>query len=296
VLARENFLRLPPNISHKLDLPGDWSLVEQRFLKRKSTRDEIRKIEKYGLSYRATRDRAAAERFYDTMYMPYARRRHGELLDVDPREVVVKLGTTGALLEVMHGERVIAGGVLQQIDRRMRFLWLGILDGLDPGLRDAAGASLYCFAIRHSIAAGCRELDLMYAPADLNNGIHRYKRKLGSRVSNDWPYGQLLVKVARLTPPVLTLFANMPIAAAGADNALHARITVDQENLSPDDVRRMASYYACEGLERLKIFSGRPLRDDVLRMNYAALDAGLPALELHDLTRSADPAAEFCAG
>ena len=134
----------------------------------------------------------------------------------------------------------------------------------------------------------------MYAPADLNSGIHRYKRKLGSRVSNDWPYSQLLVRVARLTPPVLSLFANMPIAAVGADNALHARITVDQEDLSPDDIRRTASYYACEGLKRLKIFSVRPLRDDVLRMNYAALDAGLPAVELHDLTRSKDPAAVLC--
>ena len=293
-LSRSEFLRLPPQIAHKLELPSDWAAIEQRFLSRKSTKDELRKLEKYGLSYRTTRDRGALERFYDTMYIPYARQRHAALLDVDPRELVVKIGTMGALLEIMDGERVVAGGILQRVDQRMRFLWLGIVGGLDAGLQGAAGAALYCFAIKHSISAGCNELDLMYSPANLDNGIHRYKRKLGSRVCNDWPYGQLLVKVARLTPAVVSLFAHMPIAATSADNALHGRITVDQDRLSPDDVRRMGSYYACAGLEQLKIFSARPLGDDVLRMDYAALDGSLPPLELYDLTRSANPAAEFC--
>jgi hypothetical protein len=133
----------------------------------------------------------------------------------------------------------------------------------------------------------------MYAPAHLNNGIHRYKRKLGARISNDWPYGQLVMKVARLTPAVVSLFANTPFAAVGARSRLHARITVTQNDLSPADVRKVASYYACDGFDSIQIFSMRPVSEQVLRTDFAALDEGR-RLEVHDLTRSANPVAEFC--
>jgi hypothetical protein len=175
----------------------------------------------------------------------------------------------------------------------MQFMWLGVVDGLDAALQGAVGAALYCFSMKHAIDVGCTEINLMYAPAQLNNGIHRYKRKLGARVGNDWPYGQLLMKVATLTPAVVSLFANTPFAAVGARSGLHARITVAQGGLSSDEVLKIASYYACDGFERVKIFSTCPVSDQVLRADYAVSDLGLP-LEVHDLTRSADPVAEFC--
>ena len=292
-ISRTQFLHVPPGIAHKIALPSDWSAVERRFQAHKSTKDELRKVEKFGLSYRMTQDRTALERFYDTMYEPYARQRHADFMEIEPRDVVVKAGTLGALLEIIHGERVVAGGILHRVDRTMRFLWLGIVEGLGAALQGAAGAALYCFTIKHSVSVGCKELNLMYAPAHLDNGIHRYKRKLGSRLCNDWPYGQVLMRVVHLTPAAVSLFARTPFAATGANSALHARITVDQDDLSPDDIRRMGAYYACAGLERLKFFSARPLSDEVLRADYAALDAALPPLELHDLTRSANPAADF---
>ena len=137
----------------------------------------------------------------------------------EPRDVIQKTAARGALIEVLHGGAVVGGGVLHRVDRVMQFMWLGIVDGLDAALQGAVGAALYCFSMRHAIDVGCTEINLMYAPAHLNNGIHRYKRKLGARVGNDWPYGQLLMKIARLTPAVVSLFANMPFAAVGARGA-----------------------------------------------------------------------------
>jgi len=133
---------------------------------------------------------------------------------------------------------------------------------------------------------------LMYAPANLNNGIHRYKRKLGARIGNDWPYGQLLMKITNLNASVVSVFANTPFASAGRHGALHARIMVSQDGMSVDDVRKLGAYYACEGLQRIKMFSTRPLSEQVMTTDYAAL--GGPPLELHDLTRSANPVVDFC--
>jgi hypothetical protein len=139
---------------------------------------------------------------------------------------------------------------------------------------------------------GCTEINLMYAPANLNNGIHRYKRKLGARVGNDWPYGQLLMKVTNLEPAVVSVFANTPFAAMGENGSLHARIMVSQDGASADDIRKLGAYYACEGFERIKMFSTRPLSEQVLKTDYASPD--VPPLELHDLTRSANPVLDFC--
>jgi hypothetical protein len=45
-------------------------------------------------------------------------------------------------------------------------------------------------------------------------------------------------------------------------------------------------------LERIKIFSMRPLSEQVLKTDYALPDG--PPLELHDLTRSESPVVDFC--
>lgn len=293
-IAPKGFLRVPPQLSHRIALPTDWPTVEQRLSARKTTRDELRKIEKFGLAFRITRDAAAIDRFYDTMYLPYARRRHAALVDVEPRDVISRTGARGGLIEVLHGGAPIGGGILHRVDHVLRFMWLGIVDGLEPALQGAVGAALYCFSMRHAIEAGCTELNLMYAPANLNNGIHRYKRKLGARIGNDWPYGQLLMKITNLGPSVVSVFANAPFAAIGEHGALHARILLAQDAVSADDIRKLGAYYACEGLERIKIFSLRPFGAPVLTADYASPDC--PPIELHDLARSTNPAADFCGG
>ena len=293
-LPRTRFLLVPPVIAHTISLPESWAHVEARFRERKTTRDEVRKIDKHGLSYRTGNDSAAIERFYETMYVPYATQRHGSLLDVDSLQDVMAAANAGTLLEVMQRERVLAAGVLHRVGKTMRFLWLGIVDGLDPGLQGAASAALYCFAIQFAIAERCTKLNLMYSPADLNNGIHRYKRKLGARISGERVAGRLAVTVANLTPATIAVFSHMPLAVAGTGGRLNGRIMVAADGLSPEDVRRVGAYYACDGLERLTIFSTKPLSDEVMRTDYAALDAQLPPLELRDLTKSSGPAADFC--
>jgi hypothetical protein len=293
-LPRTRFLQVPPVIGHKMSLPSSWAAVVSQFRQRKTTRAELRKLEKFELSYRTTRERAAAESFYDTMYVPYATQRHGSLADLDSREDVLAAVRSGTLLEVTLRGRVVAAAALHRMNRTMRFLWLGIVDGLEPDLVSAVSAALYCFSIQHAIAENCTEFDMMFSPADLNNGIHRYKRKLGARVASMRRVGRVSLSLAKLTPAAVAVFARMPLAVAGTGNRLSGRIMLAQDSVSRDDILRLGSYYACEGLDRLKFFSARPLRDDVINTDYGALEAELPPLEIHDLSRSTDPAADFC--
>ena len=97
-MPKNGFLRVPPQISHRIALPAEWSSVEQRFSARKTTRDELRKVEKFGLTFRTTRDAATIDRFYDTMYLPYGRRRHADHADLEPRDVIQKTAAKCALI------------------------------------------------------------------------------------------------------------------------------------------------------------------------------------------------------
>src|SRR4051812_46783999 len=109
-MPKNGFLRVPPQIAHRIALPADWSSVDRRLRARKTTRDELRKVEKFGLTFRTSRDPATIDRFYDTMYLTYARRRHADLVDVEPRDVIQKTAARGALIEVVHGDSVLGGG------------------------------------------------------------------------------------------------------------------------------------------------------------------------------------------
>lgn len=284
------FLRVPPVVTHRLALPAAWAEIEARYRARKTTRDELNKLEQFELTYRVTRQRAAIERFYDAMYVPYVSQRHGPEAEIDPRADILEAAERGGLLEVVRASRVIAGGILRRRGREMRFLWLGIEPGLEPKLVSAASAALYCYAIRHAIAEGCSELNLMYCMFGLNNGVHRYKRKLGARVCNDWRLGQLVFRVAELSPGVAEFLSNMPLAAGEAGGTLTGRITLTADRLSVNDICNAARYHACEGIARLRLFSTRPVSEEVMSADYTALDERLPPLEVHDLARSRHPA------
>jgi hypothetical protein len=176
----------------------------------------------------------------------------------------------------------------------MRFLWLGVSPSLDRALTSACNAALYCFTIKHAIAVGCTEANLMYCKLGLDNGIHRYKRKLGARVCNDWALGQLLVRVTRMTPAVASFLQRMPFAVAGSGDRLRGRVLVCRPNLTVTDVGKIAAYHACRGLEHLTIVSTEPLAAAVRNADYEPLDPSLPSIELRDLSASRDPAVEFC--
>src|SRR5262249_42720314 len=108
------------------------------------------------------------------------------------------------------------------------------------------------------------------------------------------PYGALLMKITNLNASVVSVFANTPFASMGERGALHARIMVSRDGASVDDIRKLGSYYACEGFDRIKMFSTRPLSEHVINADYPPL--GGPPPELHDLPRSATPAVDFCRG
>jgi len=283
------FLHMPPTLVHKIPLEGSWEQMEQRLRKRKTTKDHLARLRKNDLTFRVTHDRAAIEMFYDTMYLPHVVSRHEDLVQLEPREYLLAVAEEGGLLQVMQGDRWLAGSVLYRVDNSMQGLWLGLVSGLDSNMVRAGLVGIYYLVMRHAIEQGCEELNLMYSPPLLNNGIFRFKCKLGSRVSNEWQFSRVVLRATNLGPAVAQLFTRMPMAVVDPGNRLVGRVLLDRELQSPGELVEICRELSCDGIERLDVYSCRTLSEAMRAADYSEVGP----LTLHDLSTSPDPALQF---
>lgn len=290
-----DFLRAPPFVSHKIPLAGSWDAMEAQFRRRKTTRDDLKRAASHAFTFELTQDAAAIGEFYDSMYVPHAGERHGGNTLVESREAVLHIGRAGALLQVFHERRFVAAGVLYRVADSLRFLWFGMLPGIERRLSDALRAALHFRCMQLGIEIGCRQLDLRDSPPLLDNGILRYKRKLGSRLWHEWHRSRWLVRPNNFGPAVVSAFTHMPLLVATARGTLRGKLLVDREALTMEEIRRLHADHACPGMECLEIHSLRPLPAHVGgAAGASAADAACP-LVLFDLSAAAEPLRVFCA-
>ena len=242
------------------------------------------------MSYRLTTAADELAEFYDKMYLPYAERRFGSLSVVDSRDEVIRVARRGTLLQVLHENRVVSAAVLVGHKRTIHFFWLGLPDGLDPRLLDAALSGLYFYTIRYAHAQGYRDLDLSYTAPLLNDGVYRYKRKWGAAVHDEWTIDELLLRPLNLAPGVASFFVHQP-AMTRERGGLAAKVLLSDEDVSPGAITDLVEHYASAGMQSLKICSLRPFGSEVRGRSYGD---GVP-VELIELAHAADPAAAFCA-
>ncbi len=292
LIAVDRFLRVAPSVSHKIPLAGDWPTMEAEYRKRKTTRDDVNRAATYGFEFSLTQDTATIEHFYDNMYVPYATARHGQFMQVESREALIHIAQHGAFVKVMHEGRFVGGGVLYRMLDSLRYLWFGILQDLDPKLADGLRSAIYFHSIKLGIEIGCKDLDLLYTPPLLNNGIYRYKRKLGTKIVNEWHYSRVALRATSFGPAVVSALTKLPLAIPNEAGGMRGRMLVDKPGLTVKQLRSMHADNAILGMDRLQVFSLAPLSAEVQGAEYPHESC---PLELRDLSALEDGAAAYCA-
>lgn len=286
--ARRGFLHLPGWIAQKIALPDSWEGVLRQFRKNTKTTD-LRKIRKYKLEFKLSRDDNDLRAFYEHMYVPYAQQRFKNTAVVDTLDDVRDTtARRGVLLQVLNEQRVVAGVVLYRWREEMHFLWFGILTELDEGLMDAAQSAIYLFSIQHAYDEGCVELNLSFTMPLLGDGIYRYKRKWGAAVHDAWCFGDVVASPVTFGPAVRSFMANQPMIVR-ENGRLIGKIFLN-DPVDIDTLVKLAEGYASPGLHALKFFCMHP---PAASIEDPGTMAGLPVL-LIDLSKSADPAYDFC--
>ncbi|MBK8971425.1 MAG: hypothetical protein IPM37_08710 [Hahellaceae bacterium] len=285
-LHRGVFWRMPGWILQKTRLAPVWEDVVAGF--RKNTRStDLRKVRKYGLSYRITSDPEQLALFHDTLFEPYTRQRFGHLINGDTREDIIHFGVhEGVLLQVMCGDDWVAGVVLSHWQDEMHFLWLGLPDGLERGLADAALSGIYLFSLQYAHAQGCADMDFSLTRPLISNGIYHYKRKWGARLIDDWPQAEFHWQFLTLSPAVRSFLAEHPMILREQGNLVAYHWA--EGHTTPDTLLRLGEQGYSEGLAVYRMLlpeglntgePGQPL-PDWLRLHLLS-ETSSPLQRLH---------------
>jgi hypothetical protein len=163
-----------------VDTSGGWEAVRKNISAK--TRGEANTVvAKHGLSFEVSTEPADLEFFYQRMYVPYVRSRHGALAVVTPVETIRTWFKKGFLQLVMHGGRAISGALSKVDGDRLVFLRIGLLDA-DPALvKCGALTAIYLFQLQLAVEQGLRAVDLRYSNPFLDDGVFRHKAFWGAR-------------------------------------------------------------------------------------------------------------------
>jgi hypothetical protein len=255
-LPRQNSIVLPAYVHHILDVRGDWQDVQNRF--RKSVRkNELRVIRKYGYEYEIRHRDKDFEEFYDQMYLPTIRDRHGEWSSPMPRDIAHCYFRHGGLQCVRRDGRWVSGGICHPEQETWVADILGVRNGDTQLTKEGAVAAVY-YATTHSAnRQGYAFVNFRGTGPFMNLGQFQYKRKWGTTIiTPPFLHRQTWVWFRSDVPAVARFWKQNPFITLDEHGQLHGVIVVDDlHGLSAEIEREWNGLYVTPGLSDLRVCS-----------------------------------------
>lgn len=180
LFSRTNYLRIPESVGAWLAIPDDLNKLTRA---NRSVKGDMRRIRRERLTAEVSRAEPDCEIFYHTMYVPYMRRRHGELAVIRSLPQMRRAFRRGGILWVLREGQRIAGDLFHQRDGVLYRVGVGTAGGDPSLLGKGALAAVYFFSLQYAHNQGWTCIDLGGSPPALNDGLLRYKRKWGARLT-----------------------------------------------------------------------------------------------------------------
>ncbi len=142
--------------------------------------DVKRLIRKYNLTYEIRTDIESIQFFYDKMYLPFTKSRHGNeawILDIN---MILKSSPPPEMISIMENGVTVGASLIQKENDEWRLLYLGTIDGNQEYLRHGVIGAIYYFAILEAKKTGYKRLNVGGSRPFVNDGLTRYKLGLGA--------------------------------------------------------------------------------------------------------------------
>ncbi|MEV0327371.1 hypothetical protein AB0H63_13110 [Micromonospora echinospora] len=248
-LALPGGWRMPFRVHLVADLAPDSPDAASATFRRQVQR-HARRVDRYGLRFEFSDDEADYHWFYEHMYEPTMRTRHGGLARAVDRETgrdeILRAGNQ--LFVVAAGRRV--AGIVSQVDRsrrRVSVRLVGWLGAEDRYLRAEVLKSGYLHLREWAADAGFAALDFMGCEPFVSKGTFQSKRRLGTHV--EYPPGdlgelRLHLAVRRDGPAVRAFLTANPLLTTGPGNTMGVTYFHDVTRPPPPELP-----YACGGLD-----------------------------------------------
>jgi hypothetical protein len=173
----KDYLAVPEWVGMRLAVPEDLdSLVRCN----RSIREDMRLVRKHKLQPLVTEREERFQEFYDSMYVPFSRARHGAMAFVKSRYDLRRSLRKGGILWVIRDKHPLAGMLFERKNDTLDLQAIGMATGELPLNKRGIMAALYYYSIAHAGQLSCAEVDFRGARPSLHDGLVRYKRKWGN--------------------------------------------------------------------------------------------------------------------
>jgi len=190
------------------------------------------------------------------MYVPYMCRRHGELAVIHNVHQLRRAFRRGGMLWVQREGQRIAGGLFYQRSGVLYLVAVGTADG-DPSLtKKGALAAVYFFYLQYAHRQGCTQVDLGGSPPALNDGLLRYKRKWGARLSaQPRTHYDYLIRWEQPNAQVIDYLAHRPLIFRRHRQLAAVTALKAEEVPAPELAQQIHRAWSIPGLQRICVVS-----------------------------------------
>lgn len=228
LLFDRSYIRVPEWIRSSLQVPAE---VQSLASGHNSLRQDLRLIRKHGFTVATSSDEEAFECFYQGMYVPHGRGRHGPDAHLRSRSILHASFRSGVLLLVQQEGETIAGLVIEKRRSEVNFAGIGVRGGEERLLKMGALSAAYYFGLCHARQNGFAKVDLGGTRPCCTDSLLRYKKKWGATIearsinTNDY-----ILDWSVTNPAIAALLEKYPLIVR--DGSALSALTVS-ENGSP---------------------------------------------------------------
>lgn len=175
--------------------------------RRRNLRRQINTCREAGCQWRFSRSRSDFDFFYERLYLPFVRSRHGEHAHIAPYpfqwDMWIK-GAGGGLVLVTQRDKIVAGAVSLVVDGICYGIELGVRDADETLLKQGIIGYIFWSMAEWGKAQGAKFYNMGGTAGWRSNGAFRWKSKWGARViSRKYTCRRLTFGANRLSPALV---------------------------------------------------------------------------------------------
>jgi hypothetical protein len=220
----------------------------------RSLKNDIKRILKNAFTFEVTRDMDKLKYFYNEIYVPYAKERHGDELVVEDFEDWVKVPENAEVLFVKDDKVYVAGGGYYYENGNIILNFAGV-NPIDGKLLNSGGIqAIYYFLFLHLKDKGIKRIFLGGVRPFFRDGLLVFKKKWGFRFTHCLPEKNMIrVYLLRDNPWVKDFLISNPCIAMEGKELVGMVFNAKEGELTKDEADEYAGYL-WPGLKKVVLY------------------------------------------
>ena len=207
LLLRLRFYEIPFFVEQELDLShGKKGVIHGYHKNLNST--ELRKVRKFGYTYKTINDLGNLKEIYKNMYVPMMKKRHNS--KAEKYQEFKKYFKYGYLL-IYHGKTAVGFASLLKENSKLVVRRFGILNASKKLYSQGVMAALHSFLIDYALSSRFDLLSFGYSIPFLNSGVLIYKNKWGAKLSHNDQIPTYYLGIDKISSQMKRIFQGKPI-------------------------------------------------------------------------------------